>query len=643
MKLSLTEYQNKLISTLVEAEENGWISTEDAKEIQLQINKDQLTIGVVGQMNVGKSTLINALVFGKNVLPTSETPMTAALTYITYGEVPCATVETLSFADFEEIKEISQRQLTEDEESEIQSAKNIISKIESLSSFDELLGKTINISLDDFDQYVGADGKYTPLVKYMKLMINNSALKGVCIVDTPGYNDPVTSRDITTKRFLSQANVIIMVQDVENHFSKPDVDLIKTQIPNSGIGKMIIALNKKDSVSSSDLEKVMRNASNHKSEIVQREPEIASILKNCKIIPVSSIMSLLGQMPTDDIMNDEVLSFWMSEIECSFSDLRKEDYIEESGLLCLQKEISDIILEQKKDILLKAPCEKLQALLQASINKMNIEKESLEKTNDFLSDQQLDIESVENDLKSFEEQVTKFLNTIISGCNNLTTDKIENSRYVLRDDRDREVQNINFVEKSSKKYLRYCFNEIEDMYFRLNKSFSNTLRQLGYDISNGMHEEIAELERKMNLVVLQNSQLIHSSVIKRISKSINNSIPRTIGKSQDMSATFPDYWDRQDIYQIGIRTYFRKMVQDSFSNEYINSITSEYEDKSDRLLDTIEKEIGKIIGETKKQYNSSDAAGIMQKIDTNKKRITEIDQLIPKVSELKDKVAQLIQ
>ena len=642
MKLSLTEYQNELISKLTLAEENGWISTEDAKKIQSQINKDQLTIGVVGQMNVGKSTLVNALVFGKNALPTSETPMTAALTYITYGEVPCATVEMLSIADFEKIKEIAQRQLTEDEESEIKSAQKIINKIENISSFEDLLGKTINISLEDFDEYVGADGKYTPLVKYMKLEINNSALKGVCIVDTPGYNDPVTSRDITTKRFLSQANVIIMVQDVENHFSKPDVDLIKTQIPNSGIGKMIIALNKKDSISLSDLEKVMTNASNHKFELEQKESEIASILENCKIIPVSSIMSLLGQMPPKDITNDEVLSFWQSEIEYNFSDLNKEDYIEASGLLSLQEEISDIILKQKKDLLLKAPSDKFQALLQAYINKMNIEKDSLEETNGFLSDQQLDIESVMEDLHSFEIQVTEFMDSTISGCDNLTTAKVENARYELRDDRDREVQNINFEEKSSKKYLRYCFNEIEDVYFRLNKSFSNTLRQLGSDISNGMHEEIADLESKMNLVVLQNSQLIHSSVIKRISKSINNSIPRTIGESQDMSATFPDYWDRQDIYQIGIRTYFRKMVRDSFSNEYINSITCVYENASSKLLKTIEDEIGNIINDTKKQYNASDAVEIDKKITTNKARIMEIDQLLPKVLEFKNEVAQLI-
>ena len=110
-----------------------------------------------------------------------------------------------------------------------------------------------------------------------------------------------------------------------------------------------------------------------------------------------------------------------------------------------------------------------------------------------------------------------------------------------------------------------------------------------------------------------------------------------------MLATFPDYWDRQDIYQIGIRTYFRKMVRDSFTNEYINSITSAYDNASSKLLDTIEKEIGDIIDDTKKQYDASDAIEIEQQIATNKERILEINQSIPKVLELKNKVAQLIQ
>lgn len=643
MNISLTEFKTRLSSYIKDAENSHWISNDDANSLLSQINKDQLTIGVVGQMNVGKSSLINALVFGDNILPTSETPMTAALTYISYGEKQGANVEMLTQADIDEIIEKSKDEITNENKIEVESAQKLIEKINAIPSYQQYLGTTKEISLNEFDQYVGAEGVYTPIVKSMRLTLDNPDLKGVCIVDTPGYNDPVSSRNICTKKFLSQANVIIMVQDVMQHFSKSDVDLIKEQIPNSGIGKMIIALNKKDSVSLSDLEKVVTNASDHKSEIVQNEPEMADMLDACKIIPVSSIMYLLGKMPIKEIERNESLAFWKSEIEYDFAELKMEDYVQQSGLLSLQEEISNIVLKQKKDILLKAPCEKLQALLQAYINKMNIEKESLEETNGFLSDQHLDLESVMEDLNTFELQVTEFMNSTISGCDKLTVNKIENVRFALRDDRDREVQNINFVEKKAKEYLRYCFNEIEDVYFRLNRSFGDTLRQLGNDISDGMHDEISDLECKMNRVVLKNSQLIHSSVIKRISKSINNAIPRTVGDNQNMDATFPDFWDRQDIYQIGIRTYFRRMVQDSFDNEYINSITSVYGDVSSKLLDSIEKEIGEIITETKKQFNASEAVDIELQIQKNNDRIMEIEQLTPMVAEFKNSVNQLIQ
>ena len=643
MKLSLNEYKNKMTSNILEAKNNNWISSEDANSLLSQITKDQLTIGVVGQMNVGKSTLINALVFGKDILPTSEIPMTAALTYISYGESPMVKAEMLSLSDYSEIREKAELNITEENKQEVESAIKLVKKIEAIPSYTDLMGEKIDILLDDFDEYVGVEGKYTPLVKYLNLTLDNPSLKGISIVDTPGYNDPVSSRDITTKKFLSQANVIIMVQEVEQYFSRTDVDLIKEQVPNSGIGKMIVVLNKKDSISLSDLEKVMKRATEKKEEIAHGDSEIGRILDTCNLIPVSGVMSLLGQMPLEEISQNDVLSFWNDEIKYSFPSISHNDYVEQSGLLLLQKEISDIVLKQKSDILLKAPCEKLKALLQAFINKKNIEKESLEETNVFLSDQQIDLESVMEDLNSFELQITGFMDTTISNCDNSTTNKIENVRYALRDSRDKEIQNINFVEKRSKKYLRYCFNEIEEVYFRLNVSYSNALRQLGNDISDAMHEEIADLERKMNLVVLQNSQLIHSSVIKRISKTINGTIPRTIGENIVMEATFPDYSGRQDIYQVGIRTYFRKMVQESFSNDYINSITSVYEDVSAKLLDTIEKEIGKIIDDTKKQYNASDAVDIETRISNNKEMISSINEIILVVSEFKNKVTNFIQ
>lgn len=641
MNFSITEYKEKMQTLISSALKSRWISADDAETLISQINSDTLSIGVVGQMKVGKSTLINSLIFGENLLPTSEIPMTAALTYITYGEKFCAKVENITETDFLEIesKVGSSSEFTQEE---IESATNIYKNIVNVDNYKELLGKNIEISKENLFDYIGAGGKFTALVKYVTLEINNSALKGINIVDTPGYNDPISSRDLTTKRFLSKANVILLVQDVEQVFSKLDIDLITSQIPKSGIGKVVVAINKKDAVSKDELNQVIIRANDVIQKLASTDDNVTKdLLESCQIIPLSGLMAMIGQLDDTIISNDDNLSFFYSLLKCDFPTLKKEDYVEESGLIKLQKVISDLILNQKKDILLKAPYDKLISMLQVFINKCIIEKESLEQTNEYLSDQQLDLNSILDDLNAFELNVIEHMSTTISNCEATTLSKLEQARYSLRDKRDAMVKSINFEEKHNKKYLRVCFNEMEDKYHDLNISFGNILRKLGNDISDAMHDELASLEQHMNHIILKNAQLIHSSVIRRISRNINNTIPRTVGQMQSMNVVFPDYWDRQDLFQVGIRSYFRQMLQESFDNMYINSITSTYEDVVTKILDVIEKEITLIIEDTKKQFNVNSASELQTKIDENKQRITYLENDVVLVNQYITKISDL--
>ena len=88
--------KQKLLDLATLAVEYGWIpksKTEDGsknsislEEIKDKLVKDTLTIGVIGQMKCGKSTFLNSFVFKDDVLPAATTPMTAALSIITYGE-----------------------------------------------------------------------------------------------------------------------------------------------------------------------------------------------------------------------------------------------------------------------------------------------------------------------------------------------------------------------------------------------------------------------------------------------------------------------------------------------------------------------------------------------------------------------------
>ena len=64
-----------------------------------------LKIGIIGRVKAGKSSLLNSLLFkGESILPKAATPMTAALTVISYGEKFGAEVEFYSASDIEIIK-----------------------------------------------------------------------------------------------------------------------------------------------------------------------------------------------------------------------------------------------------------------------------------------------------------------------------------------------------------------------------------------------------------------------------------------------------------------------------------------------------------------------------------------------------------
>ena len=163
------ELQSKklqLISMAIKAAEFGWIDANRKKEIVDKINNDVLTIGVIGQMKCGKSTFLNSFVFEDDVLPAATTPMTAALSIITYGEQKKIVAEFYNRDEWEEQKMQAARSLEEVkgnslEESKVKAAKELVEKAAKLGgSLNSYLGKTQDDTFEHLIEYVGADGKF---------------------------------------------------------------------------------------------------------------------------------------------------------------------------------------------------------------------------------------------------------------------------------------------------------------------------------------------------------------------------------------------------------------------------------------------------------------------------------------------------
>lgn len=238
-----------------------------------------LRIGIIGRVKAGKSSMLNALLFnGNDILPKAATPMTAALTIMEYSENVSAEVDFFTQQDIDEIKvkyDLFQKALdSKVKEKELENAERIKKKkgVNSLSaeeqqecrnkaksqaeremkddpsfaSYDQYCRiKESGKSLSDLEQYrtisagsveelmngvlnqfVGSSGAFMPFTKSVTLHIPEKGLQGLQIIDTPGINDPVTSRGERTNQLLQHCDVVLIVSPSGQFLSSEDTDLM---------------------------------------------------------------------------------------------------------------------------------------------------------------------------------------------------------------------------------------------------------------------------------------------------------------------------------------------------------------------------------------------------------------------------------
>lgn len=239
-----------------------------------------LKIGVVGQVKAGKSSFLNSLFFdGENVLPRASTPMTAGLTVLEYGEENMFSIDYYSEKEWntfegkaKQYDDIIQEQkgmlppgqnLSDEEiarmvniSEDLTSAKELVSscsgtarsKIKAQSLIDTKSFSDISDLQDILADYVGADGRYTSVVKSLTIQLNDERLKNLRIVDTPGVNDPIQSREYRTREFLRECHGVFLLSYAGRFFDSTDVSFLSGRIGSQGIGTVVLIASKFDSV-----------------------------------------------------------------------------------------------------------------------------------------------------------------------------------------------------------------------------------------------------------------------------------------------------------------------------------------------------------------------------------------------------------
>ncbi|WP_367696641.1 dynamin family protein [Helicobacter pylori] len=106
-------------------------------------------------------------------------------------------------------------------------------------------------------QFVGADGKFMPCTKAVEISLNNPNLKDLEIIDTPGVNDPIVSREERTKALLKDCDVVFIISPSGQFLTDSDMDLFDRVSNKEGLQEIYFVASQADSAvgSMSEIEK----------------------------------------------------------------------------------------------------------------------------------------------------------------------------------------------------------------------------------------------------------------------------------------------------------------------------------------------------------------------------------------------------
>ncbi|MCQ2779503.1 dynamin family protein [Helicobacter pylori] len=106
-------------------------------------------------------------------------------------------------------------------------------------------------------QFVGADGKYMPCTKAVQISLNNPNLKDLEVIDTPGVNDPIVSREERTKALLKDCHVVFIVSPSGQFLTDSDMSLFDRVSNKEGLQEIYFVASQADSAvgSMSEVEK----------------------------------------------------------------------------------------------------------------------------------------------------------------------------------------------------------------------------------------------------------------------------------------------------------------------------------------------------------------------------------------------------
>ncbi|WQW57521.1 dynamin family protein [Helicobacter pylori] len=133
-------------------------------------------------------------------------------------------------------------------------------------------------------QFVGADGKYMPCTKAVQISLNNPNLKDLEVIDTPGVNDPIASREERTKALLKDCDVVFIISPSNQFLTDSDMSLFDRVSHKEGLQEIYFVASQADSAVCSP------------SEVQNSRHHLPTALENAQKALSSQLNNIMGKL-----------------------------------------------------------------------------------------------------------------------------------------------------------------------------------------------------------------------------------------------------------------------------------------------------------------------------------------------------------
>lgn len=582
------------------------ITKNDFIEIINKAKNQHFKIGIAGILSAGKSTLINALL-KEEVLGSSTIPETASLTILKYSDNKKAEITFWNTQEFKELQKTISNETLELLDTE--------SFKEKIQSYIQDTTKTIEVKIDELKNYTSANtsDKLCNLVKQTTLYTPLEILKNnVELIDTPGLDDPIIQREIITKEYIKQCDLLLYAMNASQSATQFDIDFIIYVLENTNISRILIILTHSDLLEKRELDLAFAyTKSSIQKQLLDKIPHTKAMLmiERLDFIYLASYPALL--------CNTNPKKAQEKGYTLKDSNLQAlEDYLNSTLLGSNSTKAKDIIfiaLRQFEKILLKLQ-ENLNLeskLLFASESKIQeeieiIKSQATQKTEE-INALQLKLKNAKEELETFLQSAKNSLNQKLKNAKTILTKRIYDD--ILYDmEKNQTIQNNRLDRILELGLSDFLIDILRDS----KKELSKKIDQIKLSFSEIAINESSNINLDKNLITKCKIQLLNEiqKITKKHNKNSKDSMFIELGRCFDSGfLSFEDEIIKQS------KNFESKITQD-FTQALENIINTHKKDEEEK-----QRTLQKIIQNS--HNNNQEKEQRMIKIDSSQKCIKD--------------------